>query len=294
MKRKETVVNLLLLLLLFGGVGLLLYPTVSDLYTKWQLSGTLDEYNRVVEAEEEDYAQFWEAAEGYNQYLAEKESQFAMGEGEKERIRTLLNPLGNQMMGYIEIPEIDVRLPIYQGTEETELQSGAGWWVGTSLPTGGASTHCVITAHSGLVKSKMFTDLDQLELGDTFTITVLDRVMTYEVDQILVAEPDDFSAMTIVEGEDLVTLYTCTPYGINTQRLLVRGHRAEADETEMAEATGIWSWIPVATGLALLLAAILILFLLRRRRTGAKSWRFSGKRKNLRAKAYGKRETGKS
>lgn len=292
MKKKGTAINLLLLLLLVGGLGLLLYPTASDLCTKWRLSGTLDEYNRVVEAEAEDYSQLWEAAEAYNRYLAEKESQFTMKEGEAELISTLLNPLGNQMMGYIEIPAIDVRLPIYQGTEESELQSGAGWWIGTSLPTGEAGTHCVITAHNGLVKSKMFTDLDQLELGDTFTITVLDRVMTYEVDQILVAEPDDFSAMTIVEGEDLVTLYTCTPYGVNTQRLLVRGHRVETAETETAEEAGIPIWIPAAAGLALLV--FLALFLLRRRKNKAKPRHLAEKRQASDVKVYEKRAAGKS
>ena len=136
------------------------------------------------------------------------------------------------MMGYIDIPKISVHLPIYQDTEESALQAGAGFWLGTSLPTGGPSTHCVLTAHNGLVRAKMFTDLDQLEIGDTFSLTILDRVLTYEVDQILVTEPEDISPLQIVEGEDYVTLYTCTPYGVNTHRLLVRGHRIPTPEDE--------------------------------------------------------------
>lgn len=123
-------------------------------------------------------------------------------------------------------------LPIYQGTGERALQSGAGYWLGTSLPTGGESTHCVLTAHNGLVKAKMFTDLDKLKLGDRFSLQILDRTLTYQVDQILVTVPEDTSALQIVEGKDYVTLYTCTPYGINTHRLLVRGVRVDDQETE--------------------------------------------------------------
>ena len=134
------------------------------------------------------------------------------------------------MMGYIDIPKINVHLPIYQGIEEQALQAGVGFWPGTSLPTGGPSTHCVLTAHNGLVRAKMFTDLDQLVEGDTFSLSILDRVLTYEVDQILVTEPDEVDALQIVEGQDYVTLYTCTPYGVNTHRLLVRGHRIETPE----------------------------------------------------------------
>jgi sortase A len=165
----------------------------------------------------------------------EKKSQFWVDSEEIEYVSTLLNPLGTGMMGRIEIDRIHVNLPIYQGTDEQELQSGAGYWIGTSLPTGGESTHCVITAHTGLVKAKLFTDLDKLEEGDRFTLHVLDRDMTYEVDQILITEPEDMSALGIVEGKDYVTLYTCYPYGVNTQRLLVRGHRITVTPEEQLE-----------------------------------------------------------
>lgn len=226
MKHKLRITTLLFFLLLFAGLGVLLYPTLSDIWMRWKLSREIGQYNQVSEAVKEDYKELWEAAEEYNRYLTEKEFQFILSEDERQWISTLLNPQGTGMMGYISIPKIHVNLPIYQGTEEKELQSGAGWWMGSSLPTGGESTHCIITAHTGLVKAKMFTDVDQLVIGDTFTLSILNRELTYEVDQVLVVEPEDMSELMIKDGEDYVTLYTCTPYGINSHRLLVRGKRA--------------------------------------------------------------------
>ena len=132
--------------------------------------------------------------------------------------------------GYVDIPKIGVHIPIYHGTEERALQSGAGFWYGTSLPVGGENTHCVLAAHNGLVKAKLFTDLDKLEVGDRFTLDVLNETFTYEVDQILVTLPEETEELYIQNGKDLVTLYTCTPYGVNTHRLLVRGHRVTEPE----------------------------------------------------------------
>ena len=134
-------------------------------------------------------------------------------------------------MGYIEIPSIDVMLPIYHGTSEEVLQTAIGHIEGSSLPIGGPSTHCVISGHRGLPSARLFTDIDQLSEGDTFTLLVLDETLTYEVDQIRIVEPDDTSLLTIEEGQDLCTLVTCTPYGVNSHRLLVRGHRVENQET---------------------------------------------------------------
>lgn len=227
MKKKVSFSKVLFVLLLLTGLGVLLYPTASDWYTRWQISKELNSYSKLIEADQADYSALWDAAEAYNRSLLEKDVQFLVDREEQAYVGTLLNPLGTGMMGHIEIPEIHVDLPIYQGTEEQQLQSGAGYWIGSSLPTGGASTHCVITAHTGLIKAKLFTDLDQLEVGDIFYLHVLDRDMAYEVDQIQIAEPEDLSALNIVEGEDYVTLYTCYPYGVNTQRLLVRGCRIE-------------------------------------------------------------------
>lgn len=231
-KKRPKIVTILAILLLLVGLGIMLYPTFSDLYYRWTAQQQISQYNHVAEATQADYSELWAAAEEYNRQLAQRGSSITVTEEEKAQIEQLLNPLGNGMMGYIDIPKISVHLPIYQDTEESALQAGAGFWLGTSLPTGGPSTHCVLTAHNGLVRAKMFTDLDQLEIGDTFSLSILDRVLTYEVDQILVTEPEDISPLQIVEGEDYVTLYTCTPYGVNTHRLLVRGHRIPTPEDE--------------------------------------------------------------
>lgn len=234
MKKKPRITTILIILLFLVGLGVLFYPTASDLYYRWQAKQEIEAYNeaagQIAEASGKDYSELWAAAEAYNQQLAQQgNAALDVSEEEEAEIFQLLNPLGNGMMGSIEIPAIQVNIPIYQGIGEKALQSGAGFWLGTSLPTGGPSTHCVITAHNGLVKAKMFTDLDKLQIGDQFTLHILDRNLTYEVDQILVTEPEDTSALQIVEGKDYVTLYTCTPYGVNTHRLLVRGVRVEGD-----------------------------------------------------------------
>ena len=234
MKRRPRLITILIILLFLIGLGVLLYPTASDLYYRWQAKQKIEAYNeaagQIAEASGEDYSELWEAAEAYNQQLAQQgNAMLDVSEEEEAEVFNLLNPLGTGMMGSIEIPAIQVNIPIFQGTGEKALQSGAGFWLGTSLPTGGPSTHCVLTAHNGLVKAKMFTDLDKLQVGDQFTLHILDRDLTYQVDQILVTEPEDTSALQIVEGKDYVTLYTCTPYGINTHRLLVRGVRVKGD-----------------------------------------------------------------
>lgn len=230
--KKPRLSTVLVGVLFLVGAGVMLYPTMSDLYVRQQLQKELAQYNQVTQGEEADYSELWAAAEDYNRRLAEKDNQFAVSEEEMEEISGLLNPLGTGMMGHIDIEKISVHLPVYQGTEESALQAGAGWWIGTSMPTGGPGTHCVLTAHTGLVRAKMFTDLDQMEEGDTFSLTVLDRVLTYEVDQILITEPEEIEPLLIVDGEDYCTLYTCYPYGVNTERLLVRGHRIPTPETE--------------------------------------------------------------
>lgn len=156
---------------------------------------------------------------------------FFPNDEEKQYYEQLLNVSGNGIMGYIEIPSIDVMLPIYHGTSEEVLQVAIGHIEGSSLPIGGESTHSVISGHRGLPSSRLFTDIDQLSEGDTFTLMVLDEVLTYEVDQIRIVEPEDISLLAIEEGQDLCTLVTCTPYGVNSHRLLVRGHRVENQGT---------------------------------------------------------------
>ncbi len=265
-KGGNPLVTALILLLLLAGLGIMAYPSLSDIYSRWQAQREIAQYNQVSEAEAADYSELWAAAEDYNRRLAASGS-FGASVGEALLdVSGLLNPLGTGMMGYIDIPKIDIHLPIYQGTDESALQAGAGFWIGTSLPTGGESTHCVLTAHNGLVRAKMFTDLDQLEIGDTFSLSILDRVLTYEVDQILVTEPNELEPLQIVEGEDYVTLYTCTPYGVNTHRLLVRGTRIETpeDAEEVSAAAAITGGLsPLEKGVLIaLLALSLILIIL--------------------------------
>lgn len=266
-KKKSRLPAVGAVLLLLAGLGVMLYPTINDLYSRWLTQEDIAQYNQVMEAEAADYSDLWDAAEAYNRDLAET-GVFggSVGTEERQEVSGLLNPLGTGMMGYIDIPKIDVHLSIYQGIEESVLQAGAGYWLGTSLPTGGAGTHCVLTAHNGLVRAKMFTDLDQLEIGDTFSLSILDRVLTYEVDRILVTEPNDLEPLQIVPGEDLVTLYTCTPYGVNTHRLLVRGHRIATPEdpepvTVMEVVSGGMSALEAAVWIALLVLSVLLILL---------------------------------
>ena len=202
--RRPSLFTVAIVLLMLAGLGVLLYPTLSDRFARWQAMQEIIQYNQVAEAEQADYSDLWAAAEEYNRRLAETGTFTgsvldSAAVEDLQEVSQYLNPMGTGMMGYIDIPKISVHLPIYQGTEETELQSGAGFWIGTSLPTGGPSTHCVITAHNGLVKAKMFTDLDQLVEGDTFILTILDRVLTYEVDQILVALPNGWASAIVPE-----------------------------------------------------------------------------------------------
>ena len=286
MKRRPRWITICIILLFLIGFGIMFYPAASDWYTRWQLQKELAQYNEVTRGEAADYSEMWAAAEDYNRRLAEQENQFAVSEEEMEEISGLLNPMGIGMMGYIDIQKIFVHLPIYQGTEESALQAGAGWWIGTSLPTGGESTHCVLTAHTGLVKAKMFTDLDQLEVGDVFSLTVLDRVLTYQVDQVLITEPDDVDPLLIERGKDYCTLYTCYPYGVNTHRLLVRGVRIPTPETEEEESAAVaeqessW-WIPAVAGAVVAIAAGAAVYgrSRRRRKTESRSTKMETEKK---------------
>lgn len=212
-----------------AGVLSLLIPIFLNIYNNWLYDQMIKDWEK--NRPKQDYTAMWEAAEEYNRYLLTKRNQFLVNEDEKEWLWTLLNPLGTGVMGYIEIPKIDVKLPIFQGTEEKYLQSGTGMMLGTSLPTGGESVHTVITGHNGLIKARMFTDLEKLEKGDTFSVTILDRTMTYKVVKIQTTLPKNFEPLKVQKGKDLITLYTCTPYGVNTHRLLVTGERIESEVT---------------------------------------------------------------
>jgi sortase A len=228
---KRHLPTILLSLILLVGVALLLYPTVSDRWNSLHQSRAISQYNALVQdLDETSYAALLEAAQDYNAALALSPTQFSLTQEETDLYNSILDVSDDGIMGYIEIPSIDCYLPIYHGTEETTLQSGAGHLAGSSFPVGGESTHCVISGHRGLPSARLFTDLNQLVEGDQFMLHVLNETLTYEVDQILIVEPAQISALSIVPGEDLCTLVTCTPYGINTHRLLVRGHRVETEQ----------------------------------------------------------------
>ena len=228
MKKKGNFTTLFLILILLAGLSLLLYPSLSDYWNSFHQTKAIASYSEeVANLDEMQYEKMWEAAKAYNQALAESDNFFLLTDEQKEEYEELLNVSGSGIMGYIEIPSIDCSLPVYHGTDEAVLQIAVGHLDWTSLPVGGASTHCVISGHRGLPSAKLFTSLDKLTEGDIFMLRVLDEVLTYEVDQILIVEPQDISALRIVEGQDYCTLVTCTPYGINTHRLLVRGHRIE-------------------------------------------------------------------
>ena len=226
--KKNRVTVILLVAVLLAGLSLLLYPFVSNYWNSLHQSQAIATYmNDVTELDNSTYEAMLEEARSYNASLLEDENRFFPNEEEQQYYEQLLNVSENGIMGYIEIPSIDVMLPIYHGTSEEVLQVAIGHIEGSSLPIGGPSTHCVISGHRGLPSSRLFTDIDQLSEGDTFTLMVLDEILTYEVDQIRIVEPDDISLLAIEEGQDLCTLVTCTPYGVNSHRLLVRGHRVE-------------------------------------------------------------------
>ena len=228
MKKKGNFLNILLVLVFLVGLSLLLYPSVSDYWNSFHQTRAIATYaEEVANLENEQYDEIWEAAQQYNRSLTERGNAYVLPEEQKEAYEELLDVSGLGVMGYIEIPEIDVSLPVYHGTEESVLQIAVGHLEWSSLPVGGESTHCVLSGHRGLPSAKLFTNLDKLTEGDIFLLRVLDEVLTYEVDQILIVEPQETGALRIEEGKDYCTLVTCTPYGINTHRLLVRGHRIE-------------------------------------------------------------------
>lgn len=226
--RKRTLSTILLIVGFLVGLSLLLYPTVSDYWNSMHQSRAITSYaEHVADIDDSLYESLWAGAQAYNASLLEKADRFTLSDEDLAEYEQMLSVPGTNVIGYIEIDKINCYLPIYHGTDDAVLQVGVGHLEGTSLPVGGASTHCVLSGHRGLPSAKLFTDLDQLEVGDTFVLYVLDETLTYEVDQIRIVEPTDLSDLAIEEGKDYCTLMTCTPYGINTHRLLVRGHRVE-------------------------------------------------------------------
>ena len=225
---KKNLSTIILILVFLTGLSLLLYPTLSDYWNSFHQSRAIATYASEVAALDDDaYDEMWAAAQAYNQQLAKRENPLVQSEEDLAEYETLLNLDGTGIMGYIEIPELKVSLPIYHSVDEGVLQIAVGHIPGTSLPTGGKGTHSVLSGHRGLPSAKLFTNLDQMRENDIFMLRILDETLTYEVDQILIVEPHEVAALSIDPDEDYCTLVTCTPYGINTHRLLVRGHRVE-------------------------------------------------------------------
>lgn len=258
MKRKLS--TMLLILVFFAGLSLLLYPSLSDYWNSFHASQAVATYSEEVRNLHADkYDRLIGEAREYNAALPGRYKAFFLSESDRSTYNALLDVNGTGVMGYIEIPTIQISLPIYHGTEDEVLQIAVGHLEWSSLPVGGEGTHCVLSGHRGLPSAKLFTNLDKLVAGDKFVIRVLDEVMTYEVDQILIVEPNDLSALAIEKGKDLCTLVTCTPYGVNSHRLLVRGHRVENESEEIRVTSDAMEIDPLIVAPAVALPMLLVL-----------------------------------
>lgn len=227
-KKKKFSSTVIIVVALIVGLSLLLYPTVSDYWNSYHSSVAIADYaEKVSGISPEECDRLISAAIDYNYKLSERNNTFILSKEQKAEYLELLNVSGTGVIGYIDIPSIKVNLPVYHGTSDATLQVAIGHLEWSSLPVGGKSTHCVLSGHRGLPSAKLFTDLDKLVVGDLFMMSVLNEVFTYEVDQILIVEPDETDSLNIIEDGDYCTLVTCTPYGINSHRLLVRGHRVD-------------------------------------------------------------------
>ena len=273
--KKKNYIGLGLLFLI--GLSILLYPMISDAWNKHRDNLLISKYSSSVSSEDnsEKIDSMWKAAEEYNEQIKQESvpDAFSVRDGETDSTyESLLNLNGDGMMGYVEIPVIDVQIPIYHYTTDESLEKGAGHLFGSSLPVGGESTHAILSAHRGLPSAALFTDLDKLKEGDHFLLHILDDTLCYEVDRIEVVEPEQTDSLAVEEGEDLVTLLTCTPYGVNSHRLLVRGHRVPYNPEEIQEKetgntpfsfhTNYLLWVLVGLGIT----GIFILILYRRER----------------------------
>ncbi|NBK79067.1 class C sortase [bacterium D16-76] len=283
---KKNIINIFLAVIVLAGLCLLLYPTFSDWWNSLHQSQAIASYVEKVEGmSQEEMDALLEQAHAYNQRLWDKGNRWLPSPEEAAEYRSLLDVTGTGIMGYVNIPVIDVSLPIYHGTDEAVLQIASGHIEGTSLPVGGESTHAAISGHRGLPSARLFTDLDRLGEGDLFTVTILGRTLTYQIVQIRIVLPEDTSEMDLYRGEDYCTLQTCTPYGVNTHRLLLRGKRvANNDEALLAaaEAVRVPTYVVIpAVGVPMLfiLLAILLIFYKRRPRLTAEDLRDPFKRK---------------
>ncbi len=267
---KKHIGTVCMILMILTGLSLLLYPTVSNMQNRLHSSQAIRQYADSVEQwENRDRQKAWDDAVTYNQAIYHLSRATDITEVSSSDYLSMLNVDANGMMGYVDIPKINCTLPIYHGTEAVTLENYVGHLPSSSLPVGGGNTHCVLIGHTGMPSARLLTDLDKLTQGDTFTLRTLERTLTYEVDRILVVEPDETEPLRIEPGKDYCTLVTCTPYGVNTHRLLVRGHRIENTPAETARPSmGFVDWLlanPVVLALAALLLLLMMTFWMTRR-----------------------------
>lgn len=289
-KDKWTVIFIIIFII---GLSVMLYPTIADRWNKLHQSRAIADYENVVsDMKEEDFEKQWQEAENYNEKIKTNTFSGEVFSQEEKNMRgseywSVLNVGDNGIMGYVSIPKIEQKIPIYHGTSDAVLQVGAGHIMGTRLPIGGEGNHSVLAAHRGLPSAKLFTDIDQLKSGDKFYIHILDKVLAYQVDQIFpMIEKDDIEALQDAlkneEGQDYVTLFTCTPYGVNSHRLLVRGHRVayhgEDDETStmsdnMLQSVKDYYMLYALTAVAISVLAALGIRIIRNRKSEKRSGR---------------------
>lgn len=261
---KKNGLTLFFVIVLIVGLGIFLYPTISAWYNSFHESRVIEGYNSALGAmKKEDFEKYWEAADKYNDKLAMMSTNFNLSDSDMAEYKKLLDPTNTGVMGYIVIPSINLNCPVYHGTDEATLAVGIGHLAGSSLPTGGENTHTVLSGHRGLPSATLFTNLDRLTIGDTFELHIMDRTITYQVDRILTVLPEETDSLAITQGQEYCTLVTCTPYGINTHRLLVRGHKVENGKTERKYISADAQPVdPVAV--AAVIAAIIIVLLVTR------------------------------
>lgn len=278
---KENRVTLIIVAVGLFGLGLILYPSVADWWNSFHQSRAVASYaKKVANLDTSEYERILAEAEAYNNNLAATGIKWTMSEEEIAAYEKELDITGTGIMGYITIPKIHVELPIYHGIDDAVLQIAIGHLTETSLPVGGPSTHCVVSGHRGLPSAKLFTDIDKLVEGDTWTVNVLNKTLTYEVDQIRVVEPTDLSNLQIEQGKDYFTLVTCTPYGINTHRLLIRGHRVDNAQGEANVIADALQIEPVYIAPFVAIPFIILLIIIMLVSTG-----YMKKRKKIRKKA---------
>ena len=273
-KKSGNASTIILVAIFFVGLSVLLYPTISDFWNEKRQSQAIVNYDDlIVDLTPEDYSEYFKKADSYNGKIRNMSFPFLNYKNIADEYYNTLDVNGDGMMGYITIEKIKVQLPIYHGTSDKVLNTAVGHVEGSSIPVGGKSTHSVLSAHRGLPSAKLFTNLDKLETGDIFTIRILDRLITYQVDQILIVLPSETDNLNIVPGEDYCTLVTCTPYGINTHRMLVRGTRIENIEEDkvinvITEAYQIDPLIVTPAVAAPMLGALLIILLVKSSKKG--------------------------